>query len=863
MKSKKTMNKRYTPIVLLLLWTIMLGSTLQAQSDYRVAEQDSLALVAFYHATDGPNWTSNQDGFGLDDLSTEWQESYDGGYGKWLEGSVKDWFGVKVEKRGITNSTDSAYRVTWVWPVIGRRTDGQNGLSGYVPREVGLLTALEQFKVNGNNGFEWTELPDDLYHPTLERLDIESAWFGGGISDAFRQCINIEKMNFRYNYIDYMPTLDFLDADGLYNLSGTQWFYSTRLSFAIAEKNIDHFYSVSASPKEFFVEYRDLFEVGDEQEVVAVVGEAVEMECTSAGEKEEYITYQWFKNGLSLFGKTKRTLSISSVKESDYAEYTVKITNEYVKEYDQNSNYGETFTKPFHLVAEAVAPVVEWAHSTYNGKEIILRFSKPMEAEDFEGFTIHTASGSASATAVRTEGRLDRDFVITLDQALSFEDVSSMDYSGGSVVDKNGGVLADFTGMAIENRVRPEPVLLSAATTKDGSGILVKFDNYMDPNSLSIDDFTIVREGNGAISLATLSHGDLDEEISKTVLLTLAEPITDSVEVLSLSLSQGTLAGLYSGVVKSSEEILVSNEVILDLTEVLFTFEDGSNSFEQLMIDASWTLNPLQMYDDGTHGDTLAGDHNWATSASLVDDSYTWDAISRVSSITYDTTVVEDPETGVITIIATPVEVQSDSILSENVLLAFDVLNDEVIGVTSFGIKNLSVTFYVTLDHSSEEIFLMGIDDDWGLGIQMLPQNGEFVYSTTLEGYTLGDLIQYNYRDGNNWENQTVEPRSYVVNASGNQIHDLFGQFTTSLENLVEREVTLYPNPVSDVLYIDGLEEQTRVEIYNSAGQNIHHTLNLSERLFQKDVSTYLAGVYLAKLTSKDGSIRFIKFIKY
>ena len=157
-----TMDKTFYKISLLFILTIMLCSQVQAQSDYKLVEQDSLALVAFYQATDGPNWISNQDGFGMDGLSTEWQDVYDGGFSKWLEGPVKDWFGVKVEKRLIPNTADSAYRVTWLWPVIGRRTDGQNGLDGYVPREVGLLTALEEFRVNGNNGFEWTELPDDL-----------------------------------------------------------------------------------------------------------------------------------------------------------------------------------------------------------------------------------------------------------------------------------------------------------------------------------------------------------------------------------------------------------------------------------------------------------------------------------------------------------------------------------------------------------------------------------------------------------------------------------------------------------------------------------------------------------------------------
>ena len=246
-----------------------------------------------------------------------------------------------------------------------------------------------------------------------------------------------------------------------------------------------------------------------------------------------------------------------------------------------------------------------------------------------------------------------------------------------------------------------------------------------------------------------------------------------------------------------------------------------------------------------------------------MDDGYTWDAISRVSSISYDTTKIEDPETGIITIIATPTEVHTDSVLSENVVLGFEVLNKEITGVFSFGIMNLPVTFTLTLDRASEEVFLMGIDEDWGVGILMSPLDGGFSYSVTLPGYTLGDLIEYNFRDGNNWENQTVEPRSYVVKSENNLIHDFFGSFTSFLEDPVKSEPKLYPNPVSDVLFIEGLENQTALEIYNSSGQCIHHSQILSDGIFQSDVSIYLPGVYLVKLISEDRNMLFIKFIKY
>ncbi len=859
------MNNKHSLIIFIFALAGCLTSPVQAQSDYRLAEQDSLALVAFYWATDGPNWISNQPGFGVDDLSTEWQSTYDGSFNNWFDGPAKDWFGVRVEKRPIPNSSDSTYRVTWLWPVIGRRTDGQNQLSGYIPREVAWLSMLEQFRVNGNNGFTWTEIPDDIYHETLVHLDIESAWFGGYISDELRKCMGIRKMNFRYNYIDYMPTLDFLDSEALYNLEGTQWWYSTRLSFAIIEKTIDYFYTVSPNPKEFGIEARDLFDVGEEQEVVAALGSQVEMECTSAGEQEAYITYQWFKNGLSMFGKTSRTLSISSVKESDYADYTVKITNEYVKEYDQNSNYGEVITKPFHLVAEPVPPVLEGIRTSYNGKEIILRFSKPMDnqAEGYEGFTIRTGSRTLSATAASTDGRLDLDLVLALNEPLFHDDTITLSYSGSNVVDKNDGVLDVFSDSTVENFVRQAPVLVSAQTTRDGSGIEVAFDKYIDQHSIDADDFTVIREGDGTISSATLLPGELDAHISKSVLLTLSDPISDSTEVLRLKYTHGELAGFLSGVVSTSDTMDVTNQVSVDLTDVLLTFEDGSLLFENILIDASWKIDPLQMYDDGTHGDTLANDHNWATTASLVEESYNWDVFTRETNISYDTARVEDPETGIITLVITPYEEYTDSILSENVVLQFEVADEQISGTTSFGIKNIDVTFIVELGQLSEEIFLMGIEDDWGLGIFMTVIGGSQKYTATVQGYTEGDIIEYNYRDGNTWENQTVEPRFYVVIKGENIVNDIFGEFITDLAEYSLSNVTLFPNPVSGTLNLHGLEDVNSIEIYNLSGSLIDQYLLNSVTTFSKDISEYMQGIYLLKLNSIEGKEITIRFLKY
>ena len=858
------MNKMKTLIISIGIPAFFLFQPLHAQPTYKLAEQDSLALVAFYWATDGPNWFSNtEEGFGHHNLTSEWQDQYFGGYNRWLEGPARDWFGVTVENMPIPGTDTSAYRVTRIWPVLGRRSEGQNWLSGYVPREMALLTELRRLWVQGNSGFDSTELPEELFHKTLRYLSIESCNFTGGIPDAFRNCTNMRKMDIRYNTIDYMPVLDFLDADALYSLDGIQWFYNTSIPLATFEKIIDYFYTVSPNPKEFPIEMRNLNNMGDEMEIVAPLGSSVVMECTAAGEREEYITYQWFKDGMSRIGRTQKTYSIADVKSTDYGNYTVRVTNDYVKAYDQNESYGEMFTKPIRLVPEPVPPVVQRAKTSYNGKEIILRMSKPMnpQVSGYETFAINDGAGILTVTAARTGGRLDRDLILTLNEPLyPQEEAVTIDYAGSGIVDKNGGVLAPFADMAVTNMVREEPVLVSAQTTRDGSGIEVFFDKFIDEHSIDQSDFAITGDKDHVVIIATLLPGEIDRHISKGVLLNLSEPIADSSEVLTLEYSQGGLSGFLSGVVKSSGVVDVTNRVLVERTDVVFHFEDGTRSLTNILIDPNWQLGLIEMFDDGTHGDSLENDHVWTATVSLVDGDYRWDVLSRRTVASYDTTWYTDPVTGVTTLTVTPVEKVVDSLLNQNILLQFSVQDESVSGTTSFGIKNKTVVFNVTLGHASDDVFLMGIGDDWVGGIHM--QEGEnFTYSVSVPGYTIQDVIKYNYRDDSFWENKTPAQRSYTVKTGENIINDQFG-VVTLVERTRQDEVRVFPNPASTFLNVDGLGNWYSLEVFNFSGQLIHACLLSGEERVIVDVSGWQGGMYLLKINSKQGSSYTFRFIK-
>ena len=80
----------------------------------------------------------------------------------------------------------------------------------------------------------------------------------------------------------------------------------------------------------------------------------------------------------------------------------------------------------------------------------------------------------------------------------------------------------------------------------------------------------------------------------------------------------------------------------------------------------------------------------------------------------------------------------------------------------------------------------------------------------------------------------------------------------STTENKMNKEINMYPNPVSDVLHIDGISSDINYEIYNAAGQRLgvgkmtDHTIN---------VGHLIQGIYFIQLNEKEGSNRF-KFIK-
>jgi Leucine-rich repeat (LRR) protein len=123
----------------------------------QVLEQDSLALVAFYNSTGGPNWDNNSG---------------------WLSGPVSTWYGVTVEGDRVTELDI-----------------GHNNLQDSIPIDIGNLTGLKMLIIGYEDGLIGS-LPAEIGNlQSLIGLGIGSCLLTGSIPNTIGNCAHLEFIN--------------------------------------------------------------------------------------------------------------------------------------------------------------------------------------------------------------------------------------------------------------------------------------------------------------------------------------------------------------------------------------------------------------------------------------------------------------------------------------------------------------------------------------------------------------------------------------------------------------------------------------------------------------------------------------------
>lgn len=128
--------------------------------DLSCTGQDSLALLAFYNATNGPSWINQWD----------------------LTTPISTWQGVQLDDNGC------------VYDLFL----GENGLTGYIPAEIGDLQKV--YRVNLQYNSIGGSLPPEIGNmSSLEILNINSNNLVGEIPDEIQSATSLKQISFRFN----------------------------------------------------------------------------------------------------------------------------------------------------------------------------------------------------------------------------------------------------------------------------------------------------------------------------------------------------------------------------------------------------------------------------------------------------------------------------------------------------------------------------------------------------------------------------------------------------------------------------------------------------------------------------------------
>ena len=192
--------------ILLLIMLVLPVIGGQAQ----VAEDDSLALVALYQATDGANWSDNTN---------------------WLAGPVAQWFGVAVTEDRVTRLDLGINGLIGEIPVeVGNLTGltlldlFNNNLTGGIPGELGNLTTLTELHLCGNalTG----EVPGELGNlTTLTELHLFNNNLTGGIPARLGNLTSLATLRVEDNTLTGMLPLSLTNL----LILDTFWFHNTGL----------------------------------------------------------------------------------------------------------------------------------------------------------------------------------------------------------------------------------------------------------------------------------------------------------------------------------------------------------------------------------------------------------------------------------------------------------------------------------------------------------------------------------------------------------------------------------------------------------------------------------------------------------
>jgi hypothetical protein len=162
-----------------------------------------------------------------------------------------------------------------------------------------------------------------------------------------------------------------------------------------------------------------------------------------------------------------------------------------------------------------------------------------------------------------------------------------------------------------------------------------------------------------------------------------------------------------------------------------------------------------------------------------------------------------------------------------------------------------------SIEYSSDNIFVLN-DCIYIVGVCSDPDLNAFM-GKHYGIFTLPDFIPKNPF------NYTIESDgdTYMLTIeNGEGDIAVYGNVALSQPEFSPLQVTLYPNPVSDVLYINSMDIINKVSVYDIQGKVIKTVSGLNSNTSEINLSSLQNGVYFVSITSENGGVLTQKIVK-
>ena len=175
-------------------------------------------------------------------------------------------------------------------------------------------------------------------------------------------------------------------------------------------------------------------------------------------------------------------------------------------------------------------------------------------------------------------------------------------------------------------------------------------------------------------------------------------------------------------------------------------------------------------------------------------------------------------------------------------------------------------------DPEMDYVDVAGTPNSWSGSEDLTDADGNLIYITNNVIAPAGDTAEYKYRinsswdagyhdGGNNRKFYVADTTGGVVNATDTVWFDNIALYIDSPRKTNIQEVSVYPNPVQDRLYIDNTFEVERVVVVNVLGQVIRDIRVDSQRFMTIDVSDLGRGIYVLSVYGEKGYKGTAKFM--